>query len=596
MSCTEPVDLMAIRGGNALARPATISVGAVETPVAKTGRVTRLPRNIAEPFIVAPPSGSRVRTRLVVARHEEEVLWGLGAYLGSLASKDLTQRCHDGRLTGSERSQSRRERKRGLTSVSSSRWAGAITRTSEDAWQLAYRNLEAEKRSLRARISRIRRRLAVPAGGRRGRLNSYATPAERFEKQKRLQNLVARLGEVEARLDAGKVSICRGGLAKSRHHLGDAEMTEAEWRGRWETSRLFLTADGEKDKTWGNETIRFDPDERVVEIKLPGPLAHLSNRPHGRYRLSCPVVFSYLGEEVGAQAGTGAIRYDISYHSSRRRWYLDASWTFHPRVVPTLDDLRAHRVLAVDMNAGHLAAIVVDPSGNPVGSPITIEIDLAGQSASTRHGRLRAAISQLVHYAQDYGCHGFVIEDLDFCDARELGREQTGSRPNRGMKGRSFRRLVAGIPTAKFRDRLVQMATNAGLTVVAVDPAYTSKWGAEHWLGVLQKISSDASGHHTAALAIGRRGLKPRVRRRERCDSTPAEHGEQRATDSAVRATPAMSGLFEPRTRESAARKARGQPHRWQKTQSADRSPPEDQVDHDRSGPPTGRDSLPPWV
>lgn len=61
--------------------------------------------------------------------------------------------------------------------------------------------------------------------------------------------------------------------------------------------RLFLTADGEKDQLWGNLTIRWHPDEHWVEIAIPKPLAHLTNCPHGRYRLSCPVTFSYRGDE-----------------------------------------------------------------------------------------------------------------------------------------------------------------------------------------------------------------------------------------------------------------------------------------------------------
>ena len=531
----------------------------------------------------------------MVSRHDQEVLWALGAYLGPLAGKDLARRCHEGRLDAPGRARSRRERKRSLTSETSSRWAGAITRTSEDAWQLANRNLVAERRSLCARINRIRRRLAVTVGGRRGRRRGYATRAERFEKQKRLQVLVGRLNEVNIRLDAGQISICRGGkrLAKVRHHLAEAKLTKNVWQAQWESCRLFLTADGEKGKPWGNETIRFHPEGLWVEIKLPGPITRLANRPHGRYRLSCRVAFSYRGDEIAAQAASGAVRYDISSDPDKNRWYLDGSWKTPAGTLPNLDDLRAHRVLAVDMNAGHLAAVVVDTSGNPMGSPLTIPVDLTGHPTTTRDGRLRAAISELVHYAQDYGCHAVVIEDLDFQDARELGRERTGRRPNRGARGRSFRRVVAGIPTAKFRDRLVQMATNAGLTVVAVDPAYTSRWGAEHWLGLLLKISSEASGHHAAALVIGRRGLKQRARRRERCDSTPAEHGQERATDSAVWTTSAMSGLFEPRTRESGVRKARGQPNQWQKTQSARRSALGDQVAQDRLGPPAGRDSLP---
>jgi len=61
---------------------------------------------------------------------------------------------------------------------------------------------------------------------------------------------------------------------------------------------LFITADREKDKTWGNETIRWNPDQNWLEIRLPTPLARLGNRPSGRFRLSCPVNFTYRGGDV----------------------------------------------------------------------------------------------------------------------------------------------------------------------------------------------------------------------------------------------------------------------------------------------------------
>lgn len=244
-------------------------------------------------------------------------------------------------------------------------------------------------------------------------------------------------------------------------------------------------------------------------------------------------------------------------------------------------------MLAVDLNAGHLAAVVVDSCGNPMGVPVTISLDLAGLSTPTRDGRLRAAVSSLLGLAGTHGCRAVVIEDLDFAAAREQGRERTSRRPSRGRRGRSFRRLVAGIPTAQFRDRLVQMTANRGLWVVAVDPAYTSQWGAEHWLGALRQLSPEASGHHAAALVIGRRGLRQRARRRERCDSTRPEDRQERATNSAVRAMPAPAGLSEQHSREPGNRKARGQPYPRRKTRPADRSPPGDQATQDRSGPPT---------
>jgi IS605 OrfB family transposase len=137
-------------------------------------------------------------------------------------------------------------------------------------------------------------------------------------------------------------------------------------------------------------------------------------------------------------------------------------------------------------------------------------------AASVRDGRLRAAISELLRLARRHGAQAIVVEDLDFAEAREQGREQSGWRPQRGRRGRAFRRQMASIPTGRFRRRLVEMTANTGLTVVAVDPAYTSRWGAQHWLRTLQhQFSSDVTGHHAAAVIIGRRALGQRARRRE---------------------------------------------------------------------------------
>ena len=544
-------------------------------------------RAIADPFVVAPQTGARVRTRLVVSAEDEAVLAAVGGHLGRFAGADLLARCAQGRLDAAGRAVSRRQRKQAMTGSCSSRWAGAITRTSEDAWGLAVRNLQAEARSLRARVGRIRRRLAIAAGEGTGKSRGYGDQAERWEKQRRLQALEARLADVETRLTEGRVSICRGGrrLARGRHNLAAARLDERAWRQRWESARLFLTADGEADKHLGNETIRWHPEQRWVEVKLPAPLAHLANRPHGRYRIE-NVHFAYRADDVAGQAESGALRYDISYDPGKRRWYLDASWTTRPRSLPALDDLRAGRVLAADLNAGHLAACVLDRYGNPVGQPRTIPLELAGLPTATRDGRLRAAISSLLAVARASGCVAVVIEDLDFAQARDQGRERSGRRPSRGRRGRSFRRAVAGIPAARFRDRLVQMASNTGLAVVAVDPAYTSRWGAQHWLGAVQHISAAASGHHAAAVVIGRRALGQRARRRERRDSTRPEDREQRAANSAVPTAPAMAGLPEAPDRKPGDRKARGQPQRRQKTRPAERASPGDQATQDRSGPP----------
>ena len=169
-----------------------------------------------------------------------------------------------------------------------------------------------------------------------GRARGYATQAERFAGQRRLQALRVRLAQAEARLAAGHVSVCRGGrrLARARHNLQAAAMSPAQWRRAWDAERWLISADGEAGKRLGNETIRWHPGERWLEVNLPGPLAHLANAPHGRYRLSCEVDFPYRGGQVAAQAETGAVAYAITFDPGKDRWYLDASWRVSPGPPP----------------------------------------------------------------------------------------------------------------------------------------------------------------------------------------------------------------------------------------------------------------------
>jgi IS605 OrfB family transposase len=539
-------------------------------------------RDIADPFLAAVPAGVRVHTRLRMSLQDADVLQATGRHLGSLAGRDLAARCREGRLDTVGRVVSRRERKRALTATSSARWAGAITRTSEDAWQLAERNLRAKHASLAARIQRIEARLEVPAGQRQGQVRGYADATERHAKTIRLKALAARAEQTKRQLEGGHVSVTRGGkqLLRARQSLADAGLTEAQWRERWESSRLFLTADGDKDVPWGNLTIRWNPEENWLEVRLPAPLEHLANSPHGRYRLSCPVDFPYRGDEVAAQAATGSVRYDISHDPESGRWHLDASWKTSPAAVPSLDELRQYPVVAVDVNAGHLAVAVLAPDGNVLGTPVTVPLELSGLPATTRDGRIRAAVTTLITIAKQHGARAVVIEDLHFAVARAEGREHTGNRPSRGRRGRTFRHLLAGIPTARFRNRLVQMTHNAGLHVIATDPAYTSRWGAEHWLNPLREHHPELSGHHAAALVIGRRGLGYRARRRA--------NGNRAVPEDTARPARAR-----PRTTPAAKTAKRNlPPHEVPgrlpapKTRPPHRTPAGNQAAQDRPGPP----------
>ena len=249
--------------------------------------------------------------------------------------------------------------------------------------------------------------------------------------------------------------------------------------------------------------------------------------------------------------------------------------------------MRQAPVLAVDLNRGHLDAWMVTPDGNPAGPPMTIPLILAGLPASQRDGRLRAAISELTRIARQHSCRAVAIEDLDFAGAREQGHERHGSRPSRGRRGRGFRQIVAGLPTGKFRDRLTQMASNAGVAVIAADPAYTCRWGREHWLPALQDRASPVAPvavHHAAAVVIGRRALGHRARRRAGVTGGGQRTGRRRAAPRAPAAR---------RTdKNGRPRKAQRQPPQWPKTATAKRTRPPDQAAQDRSGPLASQDHV----
>src|ERR1035437_3609480 len=479
-------------------------------------------RALAESFVVSPPSGVTIKTRLHPTPAEEQALREVGTFLGSLYRADLVRRLREGKLDAHGRAQSRKVRKKALTAQSSSRWAGSITRATQDQYDLAVRALAAERAMLVAATGKLSARVAAPAGGHTGKIAGYRSPGERHGKTRRLAQLTSRLGVVDTTLASGRPGVVLGGrrLWQARNSLAPGHLSVQAWECLWAHRRMFLSADGESGKRFGNETIRVDHTGHL-SVKVPGALvgklgAHLS--------LAVPVEFHHK-QQVWADrvAANRCVTYRISFDPGRGRWYLHASWAAaKPAHIPTIVQLATSGpVLGVDLNEGHLAAWVVDPSGNPVGSPLTVPLVVAGLPGPTGDARVRDAITTLTHPAQARGCVALAIENLNFADARSTGRETMG----RGRRGKKLRSTVAGLPTAQFRDRLAAMAYQAGLWVIAVDPAYTSRWGAQHWLRALQQnqqqtqqdhqaSAASVSGHHAAAVAIGRRARTLTVRRK----------------------------------------------------------------------------------
>jgi hypothetical protein len=219
--------------------------------MAESGRL----RRIDDPVVAAAPAGVRIRTRIRPSVEEAAGLMAIGEFLGSLYRGELAGRIRVGRLDHQAHAGWRAQRKQALTVVSSSRWAGAITRAVEDQYQLGMRNLAAHVGDLRAAIEVLEQRCALRPGElapvddaaeadgwrSRRRWRGYRNANERFSKTRRLAMLQDRLAAAECALAAGRPSIVVGGkrLWRNRAHLEAADISEQQWRECWEAARLF---------------------------------------------------------------------------------------------------------------------------------------------------------------------------------------------------------------------------------------------------------------------------------------------------------------------------------------------------------------------
>jgi IS605 OrfB family transposase len=431
-------------------------------------------------------------------------------------------------------------RKKALTAASSARWANAIIAGNDEQYRLARDAQHRHIIGLRAAIATIAKRLAQPTGDtltseqrktrrKAGLPKGYPSQVERFQKQRRLQVLRAELARVSKDFENRRVHVVEGGkrLANTRHHVQEAGLTVDEWRQRWGCARDRIKAKGSSDEPFGNLTITVTPDGEV-SLRLPKPLQHLANTNHGRYRLSGAAVFSYRGQEWLARiTGRCSVAYTITRRPGRAGRYLTASWAT-PSEASSVSgdpgaDVRVRAPLAgVDLNHGHIAIQRLDAHGNPVSRPHRIDIDLSG-SSTRRDAQMRHAVTQLIHYTQRHGLDAIAVEDLDFADARTTGRETMG----RGQRGKRFRKTVAALPTAVFRNRLAAQTNRHGIALLAVNPAYSSVWGDQHWRTPYHNVTR----HQAAATVIGRRAQGHKARRRKGVTCPRPEDRGVRATN-----------------------------------------------------------------
>ncbi len=340
------------------------------------------------------------------------------------------------------------------------------------------------------------------------------------QKKRKLGHLLERQSKVIADLHRPFASgICFGGrkLFRAQFHLKENGYDgHAQWLKEWKASRAsqFFVL-GSIDETAGCQgcVARIQEDGSfLLDLRLPGE--------QGERITIGPIRFPYRADQLRAVLSLHATvsKKNLPKITKRSKAGKDYSRTIYPEALSAISwrfqrDEKGWRVLAsfnepetpvitgteagviaVDLNADHLAWAELDRFGNPVKTG-SIPCVTYGKSTDQAAAIIESAAIILSSRALDTG-KSLVLERLDFSSKKGQITEVDGPRYARMLSSLAYRKIHAAISVRAAKD---------GVEVKTVNPAYTSVLGRLHW--------ADRYGltvHEGAAVAIGRRELRLR--------------------------------------------------------------------------------------
>ena len=340
------------------------------------------------------------------------------------------------------------------------------------------------------------------------------------QKKRKMGNLLERQSKAikETRRPFAS-GICFGGksLFHRQYHLEENGYKDhAEWLSDWKGARVsqFMVL-GSRDETSGCQSCvaRLQEDGAIfLDLRLPGD----KEKRVGIGPLRFPYQEEKLRSAIMAHAELSKKTLPKKTFTSKngrsysRIVYPDdlsaLSWRFQRdrkgwRVLVSFDEpqvaVTTHTkagVLAVDLNADHLAWAELDRFGNPVATG-SIPCVTYGKTTEQAAAIIEGAAIALSNRAKQAD-KSLVLEKLDFSKKKGQITEVDGARYARMLSSLSYRKIHTAISVRAAKD---------GVAVKMVNPAYTSVLGRLHW--------ADRYGltlHEGAAVAIGRRELRLR--------------------------------------------------------------------------------------
>lgn len=322
------------------------------------------------------------------------------------------------------------------------------------------------------------------------------------QKKRRLHIKQTKLKQLEANLDAGKVSMCFGSkkLFNAQHHLdANGYETHEEWREDWRLARSsnYLMV-GSKIYQGGNQLCRLTSEGKLT-ITVPRPLVKQFGGSisvedvtfrYGQCWIDAalqPVRRFSDGKVKSSRIGTEA---PVTHRFVRK----DGEWFIHTHVslpeIPYISH-RKNGAIGIDLNVDSIAWAHCDSEGN-LKAHGQIAIDLKDKSSNQSQDILSNALDQIVMIAIDRECP-IVIERLDFSEKKAGLREQ----------GARYAEMLSQFAYAKFSELLEGKCSIQGIELIRQNPAYSSLIGMHKFMGMYGLNSGTA-----AAFVLARRGLR----------------------------------------------------------------------------------------
>ena len=169
-------------------------------------------------------------------------------------------------------------------------------------------------------------------------------------------------------------------------------------------------------------------------------------------------------------------------------------WYLHTHVelpdIPTISS-KAHGAIGIDLNVNNIAWAYCDAEGN-LKDRGQIAIDLTDKSSGQATHILSLAIGRILEIATKYEC-SLVIEKLDFSSKKTRLREH----------GKRYAKMLSNFAYSKFAELVRSKAQLAAITIIEVNPAYSSLIGTVKFMSLYGLNSGMA-----ASLVLARRGLR----------------------------------------------------------------------------------------